>query len=116
MSERGKLLVIACVVLMTMGQVLFKQVALNYNKTENLLDWSVAGVLIIAGILYVTSSGLWVWALRYLELSKAYPFFALAFVFVPLMGVWVFGEVLSLRYAVGVVLIIIGVVMTSYTG
>ena len=114
MSDRGKLLVIACVVLMTIGQVLFKQVALNYNKTENLFEWSVAGILVIAGILYVTSSGLWVWALRYLELSKAYPFFALAFVFVPLMGVWFFGETLSLRYAIGVALIICGVVLTSY--
>ena len=114
MSDRGRLLVIACVVLMTIGQVLFKQVALNYNKTENLFEWGIAGLLVIAGILYVTSSGLWVWALRYLELSKAYPFFALAFVFVPLMGAWFFGETLTLRYAIGVVMIIFGVIMTSY--
>ncbi len=114
MLDRGRMLVIACVVIMTIGQVLFKQVALNYNKTENIFEWGVFGILVIAGILYLASSGLWVWALRYLELSKAYPYFALAFVLVPLMGVWVFGEVLSLRYAVGVVFIISGVVLTSY--
>ena len=116
MLDRGRIIVLACVVLMTIGQVLFKQVALNYNKTENIFEWGVFGILLMAGILYVSSSGLWVWALRYMELSKAYPYFALAFVFVPLMGVWVFGEALSLRYALGVALIIIGVVMTSYTG
>jgi len=114
MSDRGRFLIITCVVLMAVGQVLFKQVALNYNKTENLFEWSVAGILVIAGILYVTSSGLWVWALRYMELSKAYPYFALAFVFVPLMGAWFFGDSLSIRYAIGVVMIISGVILTSY--
>lgn len=113
MLERGKLIILACVVVMTVGQVLFKQVAVNYNKTGNIFEWGVFGVLVIAGVLYLTSSGLWVWALRSVEISKAYPYFALGFVFVPLLGVWMFGEVLNFRYAIGVILIIAGVVMTS---
>lgn len=116
MLDRGRLIIIACVVVMTIGQILFKQVALNYNKSENVFEWSVAGILVIAGILYIASSGLWVWALRYVELTKAYPYFALGFVFVPLLGAWLFGETLSLRYAVGVIFIVSGVVMTSYSG
>lgn len=113
MLDRGRLIILACVVIMTIGQILFKLVAVNYNKTGNILDWGVLGVLVIAGSLYVTSTGLWILALRSVEISKAYPYFALGFVFVPLLGAWMFGEVLSLRYAFGVLLIIAGVVMTS---
>jgi drug/metabolite transporter (DMT)-like permease len=113
MFDHGRLIILVCVVIMTLGQILFKQVALNYNKTGNLFDWSVFGVLIVAGILYAASTGLWVWALRTVEISKAYPYFALGFVFVPLLGAWMFNEVLSARYAFGVLLIIAGVVMTS---
>ncbi|MDI1276636.1 EamA family transporter [Methylobacter sp.] len=113
MLDRGRLIILACVAVMTIGQILFKLVATNYNKTESLFDWGVLGVLIIAGVLYITSTGLWVWALRTVEISRAYPYFALGFVFVPLLGAWMFGEILSLRYGLGVILIIAGVVLTS---
>lgn len=113
MLYRGRLIIVACVVVMTIGQILFKQVAVNYNKTGNILDLGVVGVLVVAGILYAASTGLWVWALRFVEISKAYPLFALGFVFVPLLGAWMFEEALSLRYAFGVLLIVVGVVMTS---
>jgi drug/metabolite transporter (DMT)-like permease len=107
------MIILACVIVMTIGQILFKQVAINYNKAGTILDWGVVGLLVIAGSLYVTSTGLWVWALRSVDISKAYPYFALGFVFIPLMGAWMFGEVLSLRYGLGVLLIIAGVVLTS---
>lgn len=113
MIDRGRWIILACVVVMTIGQVLFKQVAINYNKVGTVYDISVIGILAVAGVMYVTSSGLWVWALRYVEISKAYPYFALGFVFVPLLGAWVFGEALSLRYGLGVLLIVGGVVLTS---
>jgi drug/metabolite transporter (DMT)-like permease len=107
------LVIVACVVIMTVGQVLFKLVAVNYNKVNTIYDFNVMGVLTIAAILYITSTGLWVWALRSAEISKAYPYFALGFVFVPLLGAWMFDEILTMRYAVGVLLIIAGVVLTS---
>jgi drug/metabolite transporter (DMT)-like permease len=113
MTNRAGWIILACVVVMTIGQVLFKQVAVNYNKVGNLFDISVLGLLTIAGLMYVTSSGLWVWALRSVEISKAYPYFALGFVFVPLLGAWIFHETLTLRYGFGVLLIVIGVAMTS---
>lgn len=113
MIDRGKVVVLVCVVVMTIGQVLFKQVALNYNKAGTLFEWGVIGVLVVAGSMYVISTGLWVWALRSVEISKAYPYFALGFVFVPLLGAWMFGEVLTIRYLFGIMLIVIGVTMTS---
>ena len=113
MIDRGRWIILACVVVMTIGQVLFKQVAINYNKVGTVYDISVIGILVVAGAMYLTSSGLWVWALRYVEISKAYPYFALGFVFVPLLGAWMFGEVLTLRYGLGVLLIVVGVAMAS---
>ena len=113
MSNRAVWIIIACVVVMTIGQVMFKQVAINYNKTGTIFNFSVIGILAVAGAMYIVSSGLWVWALRYVEISKAYPYFALGFVFVPLLGAWFFGELLTLRYGLGVLLIVSGVVITS---
>lgn len=113
MIDRSVWIILACVVVMTIGQVLFKQVAINYNKVGSIYDISVIGILAVAGVMYVTSSGLWVWALRYVEISKAYPYFALGFVLVPLLGAWIFGETLTFRYGLGVLLIIVGVAMTS---
>ena len=113
MIGRDKWIILACVFIMTFGQILFKQVAINYNKIGSLFDIRVIGMLAIAGAMYVTASGLWVWALRYMEISKAYPFFALGFVLVPLVGAWVFSETLTLKYGVGVLFIFIGVVLTT---
>jgi drug/metabolite transporter (DMT)-like permease len=102
-----------CVLVMAIGQVLFKQVALYYNAAQTWLDVKVLATLSVAGTLYVLSTVLWIWVLRYLEVSKAYPVFALGFVLVPLAGAWLFGEHLSARYAVGALLIVVGVVLTN---
>lgn len=113
MFSRGNLIILACVVIMTVGQILFKQVAVNYNRVGVVADWSVLGILLLAATMYAASTGLWVWALRTMELSKAYPYFALGFVLVPLFGAWMFNEVLTGRYVVGVALIVAGVILTS---
>jgi drug/metabolite transporter (DMT)-like permease len=111
--DQGRVLVLICVIVITIGQILFKQVAVNYNKIGSLFDLRVLGILLVACIMYAISTGLWVWALRSMEISKAYPYFALGFVFVPLLGALFFGEVLSIRYGVGIIMIVTGVVMTT---
>ena len=73
----------------------------------------MVGVFFLASIVYAVSTGLWVWLLRYMDISKAYPFMALGFVIVPLLSVWLFNEKLSLPYMVGVSLIIAGVALTK---
>lgn len=45
-------------------------VATNYNKIGSICDFDVIGYLAIAAVLHVTSTGLWVWALRYMEISR----------------------------------------------
>lgn len=106
-------LIPVCIVSLSFAQVLFKQVSLNYNKTGALLSVGVLGIFLVAAFLYAVSTGLWLWILRFVELTKAYPYFALSFAIVPLLGAWIFNETLSLRYGLGVLMIVAGVVMTS---
>lgn len=112
MQLKDYIIITTCVIIMTLGQLMFKQVAVNYNKF-GLWDWHVYGLLFVACGLYVTSTGLWIWALRTVAISKAYPFFALGFVMVPLVGVLFFKEIVTVKYMMGAVLIVLGVVLTA---
>lgn len=58
---------------------------------------------------YVTVFFLWIWVLRYADLSKAYPFLALTFAVVPLIGIVFFGERASFPLVIGIALILTGV-------
>ena len=44
-------------------------------------------------------------------LSRAYPFVALAFAITPLLGVWLFGEPINLRLALGITAIVCGLIL-----
>lgn len=55
----------------------------------------------------------WLLTLRRLPLSVAYPWTALIYVITPLAGAWIFEEALNGSYAIGIMLILSGVVLTS---
>ncbi|MCZ2338969.1 MAG: hypothetical protein LC127_12440 [Chitinophagales bacterium] len=46
-------------------------------------------------------------------MGKVYPLMALAFVFVPLASYFLFGERFNITYCIGVIMILIGVILTS---
>ncbi len=102
-------------VFMATGQVLFKRVSLQMPP---LADWraivtlGLNGWFIAAVILYIVATVLWIGVLRELPLSRAYPFVALGFILVPLAGRVFFGDILDLRYFVGVGLILAGILLT----
>ena len=102
---------------MSAGQVLFKMAA---NRTspdkplgERLLDVVQNGYFLTALVLYAALAILWVWILSITPLSRAYPFVALAFVLTPLLGGWFFGEVISLRFLVGIALVLGGLFLVT---
>jgi len=101
--------------LMAAGQVLFKRVSLD---TPPLTDWRTLVALgtnawfVAAITLYIVATVIWIGVLREVPLSRAYPFIALGFVLVPLAGRQFFGEALDGRYLVGVILILIGILLT----
>jgi drug/metabolite transporter (DMT)-like permease len=115
MSARGVAIVLACVAMIAIGQILFKTAAGQWR----LQGWTwqtVAGLLspslLVALVIYALATVLWVYALRTLPLSVAYPLFALTFVLVPLLAHYAHGEPLVGRTFIGAGVIIVGVLIS----
>lgn len=108
-----KLIALLCVFGIAAGQVLFKMGA--NALLENGGKWLSRGGAVVAGalVLYALTTLAWIWVLQRSELGKIYPLMALAFVLVPVASHLIFGESFSWRYAVGSVLLVTGVVLTS---
>ncbi len=100
---------------MAVGQVLFKLAATRSTDLESARGMlGFVNMYLIAGLfLYAVLTLAWVWILKSVPLSKAYPFVALAFVFTPLLSKLVFGEVLNIAYFLGMALIAAGVIVIA---
>jgi drug/metabolite transporter (DMT)-like permease len=108
-----KTIALLCVVAIAAGQVLFKLGANALIQDGG--KWLSRGgaVVAVAVVLYALTTLAWIWVLQRAELGKIYPLMALAFILVPVASYFVFGESFSLRYAIGCVLLVAGVVLTS---
>lgn len=103
--------------LLAIGQTLFKVAALRLRAGSP----TAAGFASLAGlpsfwlalVLYAGGTLLWIYILQTVPLSRAYPFMALGFVFVPVIAALFFAEKLNLTYAMGALLIVAGVVVTA---
>jgi drug/metabolite transporter (DMT)-like permease len=104
-------------VLLATGQILFKRAADLGPPLRGVADlgalagnaWLWAALLVYGGAtLY------WVYLLQQLPLSRAYPFAALSFVLVPAFAWLVLGDAITLRYGLGVALIVIGMYLSSF--
>ena len=123
MKAMGYVWVLATVLLTGYGQLVFKwQIdlagelpggsgeKLAYLARLFLNPW-VISVFASALLASVT----WAAALTRFELSFAYPFMSLSFVLVLLLSVMLFSEALTLSKAVGVALIVAGLIVGSQT-
>jgi drug/metabolite transporter (DMT)-like permease len=109
-------LLLAYSVGMSFGQLLFKQgaMALRAESNRPLLLAAVTNVpLLLALLLYAGLTALWVYILSSTELSKAYPFMALAFVITPVLANVVLHERLPASYLIGLAAIILGLVVIA---
>jgi undecaprenyl phosphate-alpha-L-ara4N flippase subunit ArnE len=114
MPARSLLLTLACVLLIAVGQLLFKSAAGQWRVD----GWSwatlrgfLSPVMLIALVIYAAATLLWVFVLRTVPLSSAYALFSLAFLIVPLLA-WIFlGETLSVNTLIGGAVIVVGVII-----
>jgi undecaprenyl phosphate-alpha-L-ara4N flippase subunit ArnE len=113
MTPSQGVLIVTTVLLLSVGQVLFKLASAR-------LDFSLAGIhglinlnLIMAIIIYFFATGMWLLVLKEIPLRAAYPYVALAFVFVPLMAHFILGEKLYATTYIGAALIFAGVWVSS---
>ncbi len=108
-------LVFTCVLALAAGQLLFKLSARTLAGTDGasgLLRLAYEPYFLLSLAVYGSATVLWVWLLKELPLTVAYPFFALSFVFVPLISLFFLGEQVSLRYWAGIAMIMAGIYVT----
>lgn len=101
-----------CVVGLAIGQILFKLSAAIFEQTGSYL--AVRGLIALLGamLLYATTSLAWVWVLQKVELGRVYPLMAFAFVLVPIGSHVLFGERFHYQYYAGVILIVLGIILS----
>ena len=117
MSPANVVLTIVCVACISCGQVLFKVAARSADPSGDVLtaarELALSPFLIGGLVVYLGATALWIWLLRTTPLSVAYPFMALAFLFVPGLAAAFLGEPLSLKSALGAVLIVAGICLVA---
>ena len=112
------LIMVVVALLLATGQLLFKHGAVLAAPAT---DFSGAiklfshPVILGAICLYALVTFIWVYMLQHVSLSRAYPFFALGFVLVPIAASYVFREPMTARYLMGMLLVIAGLYV-SCTG
>ncbi len=109
-------LLVAYAVGMSAGQLMFKAASVSFARQG--LPFSLTGVMtnpwLLAGVaLYAFLTLLWVLVLTRIPLAYAYPFVALSFIFTPIGAALVFGEVLTVNYALGIALILAGLIVVG---
>jgi drug/metabolite transporter (DMT)-like permease len=98
------------------GQLLFKLAADRLvvgqgfgRPAASFLTMPMAGALLLYGV----TTLLWVYLLHGLALSRAYPFIALAFAIVPLLGWLLLNEVLGAQYWIGLAVMLAGLYIVA---
>jgi undecaprenyl phosphate-alpha-L-ara4N flippase subunit ArnE len=107
---------VAVAFMLGIGQLLFKAAAerLVVGRGWSAFAWSLVGwPMISVLLLYAVATLLWVYLLHGLALSRAYPFIALVFVFVPLLSWIAYRDTLDLRYGVGLALMMAGLYLIA---
>lgn len=102
---------------MAIGQILFKLGAdqLKAATLSGLFISILSNYYLAAAILlYATTILLWVYVLKTLPLSAAYPITALAFIIVPILSSVILGEKLTLQAAAGSLLIVSGIAVIHF--
>lgn len=105
-----------CSLLIATGQLLFKRASNNFQQIENINQF--AGAIfsrhfVLALAIYSIATMLWIWLLREIPLTRAYPFIALSFVIVPLLSFVFLGETVGYMYFVGLMLILAGICVVN---
>jgi multidrug transporter EmrE-like cation transporter len=116
MSWRQLVELISFPLVLATGQILFKRAALQIGSTQGtgwILDIARLPTMWLAVVLYAAATLLWVRILTTVPLSRAYVFVALCFVIVPAAGYYLFDESISVRFAIGTLLIVAGVIVAA---
>ncbi|MBS4089764.1 MULTISPECIES: 4-amino-4-deoxy-L-arabinose-phospho-UDP flippase [Pseudomonas] len=105
------LIAVLCVVGIAAGQIMFKLSAGALQRAGTFFEIKTLIMLGSAFALYGLTTIAWVWVLQKIDLGKAYPLMAMAFVLVPIGSHFILGERFQTQYFVGVLFIMFGIVL-----
>ena len=107
-------IILVSVLLGAVGQIAFKIGAMRIPEAGPLLDKAMAAWPIGAGlVLYGISTLLWIYALRSVELSYAYPLISLGYVLVFMASYFLFHESIGPLRLGGMALILSGIILIA---
>ncbi|GAA5180693.1 hypothetical protein GCM10025771_25810 [Niveibacterium umoris] len=101
---------------MSAGQLLFKLSAGSLAGSGSLKTLLFDFRFLLAVALYGALTIYWVWLLSFIPLTRAYPFVAVSLIATTAAGVLFFGEVMTMRLALGSGLIALGTVLVAGGG
>jgi multidrug transporter EmrE-like cation transporter len=119
------ILILVCVCLGVAGELLFKTGAISLKNVDLTASpktlSSVLGllgnpVIILGFVCYGIASVLWIIVLSRLDLSFAYPVYALMFALIPLAAFLVFKEQIPVGRWIGILLIVMGIITVLRVG
>jgi len=121
MTIKVFLYIVSSVFLSALAQISLKLGMMKYKILAENVDtvmykiWLIAtNFYVLAGIsLYVLGMIVWLYVLVHIDVSKAYPFVGLGFIFTMALAYFVLGEQINIIRMIGVVQIIIGVLLVS---
>lgn len=107
-------LIVVTILLLAIGQVLFKFAAngINFSQPKTLLSFWLLSALVIYGI----ATAAWLLVLSRVPLSLAFPFYGLIFIIVPAMAWLILKEPINPRVVLGGLIIFVGVIVSSMGG
>ena len=105
-------LLLSVVIILSFGQVLFKLAAdrlPELRSIKDLFSFALEWRLILALLMYVIGTVLWIIVLKRVPLSSAYAVFALSFAITPVLAMFMLNERLNWANGLGVSFILIGI-------
>ncbi len=117
-------IIVLSVSMSSMAHLLLKKGMISHSLANNTsesmfnLFWSVGTNpwVMIGMVLHVGALIVWLWALSKVDISFAYPFIALGYVFVGLLACFWLGEQISPLRLIGMTIIVVGVIVLARAG
>lgn len=100
------------IITLCIGQLLLKKSALMLNALSHPVYLLLKPLFILALTSYGLSMLSWLYVLQYMAVGRAYMFISSAFIILPISSHYFFGEPLSIKFFMGALFIIIGVILT----
>ena len=111
MTSRAFIFLMGTILLLVAGQIAFKLASGTIKFSQPLTLFNPT--FIFALVIYGVATLMWMYVLSQMPLTRAFPFYGLTFLLVPLAARVFLGEPLRIQTVVGGTVILIGVIIAN---